>query len=97
MPSGATIVTARITPSFQRIVGARIGSSPVRAAPRMPDAVQLMKPGACGDVPVMSSVRLSPDFVAVTHDVIEPICVAIVLDVVASAKDAVRQFRQRLA
>ena len=67
IPSGATMVTARMTPSFQRIVGARMGNSPVRAAPRMPDAVQLINPGACGDVPVMSRVRLSPDFVAVTH------------------------------
>src|SRR5262245_31914868 len=67
MPSGATKRTARITPSFQRIFGASMGSKPVMAAPRMPDAVQLIKPGACGDVPVMSSVRLSPFFVAVTQ------------------------------
>jgi hypothetical protein len=67
MPSGATNSTARMIPSFQRIRGARIGSRPVKAAPRMPEAVQLMKPGACGEVPVMSSVSRSPVLVAVTQ------------------------------
>ena len=66
LASGTLIVTGLSTPSFQRMSGARIGSSPVNSAPRRPERVQLMKPGACGDEPSMSRVSVSPRLMTAT-------------------------------
>ena len=49
LASGTLMVTGLSTPSFQRMSGARMGRRPVNSAPRMPERVQLMKPGACGE------------------------------------------------
>jgi hypothetical protein len=65
-PSGAMTVTGSSTPWFQRMSGARIGSSAVNNAPTSPERVQLMNPGACGEEPVKSNVSSSPAFVIAT-------------------------------
>ena len=58
--SGARTSTARRIPWFQRMSGARIGSSAVNTAPTRPARVQLMKPGACGEEPSKSKTSRSP-------------------------------------
>src|SRR5271156_3558581 len=64
LASGTVIVTGLSTPSFQRMSGGGVGSSPVNNAPRKPERVQLMKPGACGEDSLISSVSVSPHLMA---------------------------------
>ena len=66
LASGTLIVTGLRTPSFQRMSQARMGRMPVNSAPRRPERVQLMKPGACGEDSLMSRVSVSPCLIAAT-------------------------------
>ena len=66
LASGTLIVTGLRTPSFQRMSQARMGRMPVNSAPRRPERVQLMKPGACGEDSLMSRVSVSPCLMAAT-------------------------------
>jgi hypothetical protein len=43
-----------------------MGRMPVNSAPRRPERVQLMKPGACGEDSLMSRVSVSPCLIAAT-------------------------------